>query len=356
MTSTPAALQLENIGVMLGGRPIVQAVSLTLERGQVLALLGPSGCGKTTLLRSIAGLNTTSTGNMLLAGRDCTHDRVQARGIGMVFQHYALFPNMSVLDNVMFGPQTHGVAASSARERAEHLLDLVNLRAHAGKRPAQLSGGQRQRVALARALASEPAVLLMDEPFSALDESFRLPLRRAFRELQRKLGQSCVIVTHDREEAFEIADQVAVMFEGRIVQVAPPRTLWRAPANRQVAEFLGAHNLLEAAHMAEPWTRPHGVWLFPREGVQVLPAHEVVAVGGADLAMSTTGPIRFGGRVLSRYDTLRTEVLEVQLDDGQVVELQVPLQAGQGIDAFVASADDHVVCTVARERLHFLEA
>jgi iron(III) transport system ATP-binding protein len=350
MSSSPLALQLEGVSVQLGARTIVQDVSFSLERGQVLALLGPSGCGKTTLLRSIAGLTPSSAGRIKLAGMDCTREPVQSRGIGMVFQHYALFPNMSVLDNVMFGPLTHGVAELPARGRAEYLLDLVNLRAHVDKRPAQLSGGQRQRVALARALASEPAVLLMDEPFSALDESFRLPLRRAFRELQRKLGQSCVIVTHDREEAFEIADQVAVMFEGQIAQVAPPRALWRAPATRQVAEFLGAHNLVDASLMPETWQRQNGMWLLPREGVQVLPE----SVNAPDAVRNDAHQVRFSGVVRSRYDTLRSDVLEVQLDAGALLVLQVQLESGAGIDHFVASPGDRVICAMARDRMHFL--
>ena len=270
-------LVVQQARAVLGGRSVLGGVDLAIPKGQVLALLGASGCGKTTLLRAIAGLTPLAGGTVVLGGRDITALSAQARGIGVVFQHYALFPNLSVRENVKFGVLADGLGQAEANARADDLLQLVELGAHAHKRPAQLSGGQRQRVALARALARRPALLLMDEPFSALDESFRIPLRRSFRRLQHELGQTCLVVTHDREEAFELADQVAVMFNGQIAQCSAPMELWRRPATRQVADFLGAFNSLDARHAPEPWRRDGGRWMAPVEALRLdgsAPEHE----------------------------------------------------------------------------------
>ncbi|MDC8784350.1 ABC transporter ATP-binding protein [Roseateles koreensis] len=259
----PMQLQVQQARVNLGGRPVLRDVDVSIPQGQVLALLGGSGCGKTTLLRAIAGLQALHGGHIHMGGRDISRVPAQERGMGVVFQNYALFPNLSVLENIKFGVLADGHGQTEATSRANELLQLVELQAQATKVPAQLSGGQRQRVALARALARKPSLLLMDEPFSALDESFRVPLRRSFRHLQRALGQSCLLVTHDREEAFELADQVAVMFDGRIEQCSPPLTLWRRPQTRRVAEFLGAFNLLDARHAPGVLYRDRGHWISP---------------------------------------------------------------------------------------------
>lgn len=263
------ALNVHQARLDLGGRPILQGIDVELGPGQVLALLGASGCGKTTLLRAIAGLQPLDSGRIDVAGRDVTRLPTAQRGIGVVFQHYALFPNLSVGENIAFGLQARGDAAPAQQARVRELLDLVGLGELAARRPRELSGGQRQRVALARALAPQPALLLLDEPFSALDESFRVPLRRAFRRLQRGLDQSCVLVTHDRDEAFELADQVAVMFDGRIAQCCPPAELWQRPASWRVAEFLGAFNRLEARSAPGAWRRDRGGWIAPLAALQV---------------------------------------------------------------------------------------
>ncbi|HLO96824.1 MAG TPA: ABC transporter ATP-binding protein [Burkholderiaceae bacterium] len=249
MERTPL-LSLRGARLRLGTRQVLRGVDLSLQRGEVVALLGASGCGKTTLLRCIAGLSPFDSGSILLDGRDLSELPVQSRGLGFMFQNYALFPNLTVQGNVEFGPLADGLSPAAAAQRAKALLDMVGLGEWAGRRPAQLSGGQRQRVALARALARHPALLLMDEPFSALDEHFRAPLRRAFRQLQRDLQQTCLIVTHDRDEAYELADRVALMIDGEIAQCASPAELWTRPANWQVASFLGAFNLLPADQRA----------------------------------------------------------------------------------------------------------
>ena len=220
----------------------LNGVSLTVEDRAFVALLGPSGSGKTTLLRIIAGLERADSGRIRFGGTDVTDDPVRARGIGFVFQHYALFRHMTVAQNIAFGltvmrrrdrPKRAAITA-----RVEELLALVQLPGLGGRYPAQLSGGQRQRVALARALAREPSILLLDEPFGALDAKVRRELRAALREIHDRVGLTSIFVTHDREEAFALADRVAILASGRIEQYAPPDEIERTPASEFVREFI----------------------------------------------------------------------------------------------------------------------
>jgi len=306
------ALSVQALSLALGGRPVLQGIDLCLERGQTLALLGPSGCGKTSLLRVIAGLITADAGKVCIGGQVVDHLPPQARGVGMMFQSYALFPNLSVRDNIAFGPLAQGWSPARVRARTDELLDLVDLRAHAGQRPAQLSGGQRQRVAMARALAAQPALLLMDEPFSAIDEAFRLPLRRAFRQLQQALSQSCVMVTHDREEAFELADVVAVMLDGRLARIDTPDALLRQPGSVAVARFLGAANLY---HQAPPGLAAVGL-------CQAAPITTLRLCAPAD-----TGGWCFEAVVTARHAGLRGTQLDLRMDDGCALQLILHGQA-----------------------------
>ena len=226
----------------------LQPTSLHVEPGEVLALLGPSGCGKTTLLRLIAGLETLDDGGRIRFGdQDVTHKPVEQRGVGMVFQSYALFPQMSVAANIGYGLRIRGVAAAEEKRVVGELVDLTRLHGLENKRPSELSGGQRQRVALARAVAVRPRVLLLDEPLAALDAKLKESLRDELAELLRRLHITAVHVTHDQQEALAIADRLAVMRAGRIVQVGRGEDLYRAPAHPFVAEFLGRVNRLERA-------------------------------------------------------------------------------------------------------------
>lgn len=227
-------------------------VSLKVETGELVSLLGPSGCGKTTLLRVIAGMDTTDAGSgpILFDGCDVSGDEVGKRRIGFVFQHYALFRHMSAFENVAFGlrarPRRLRLNEAGIRAKVGELLQLVQLQNFAGRYPAQLSGGQRQRVALARALAVEPTVLLLDEPFGALDATVRRDLRRWLRKLHQRIHVTTILVTHDQEEALEVSDRVAVMNKGRIEQFAAPAEIYENPANPFVFKFLGSYNLFRA--------------------------------------------------------------------------------------------------------------
>ena len=239
----PAALAVQGVGKSFGSQPVVQDVNLSVQPGEFLTLLGPSGCGKTTTLNLIAGFLNPDAGSILLEGRDVTHVPVFRRGIGMVFQDYALFPHRTVAENVAFGLRMRRVPRAEIAARVAEALALVQLSGLDARRPAQLSGGQRQRVALARALVIRPAVLLLDEPLSNLDLKLREDMRLEISGLQRKLGITTVLVTHDQGEALVMSDRVAVMRQGRVVQVADPATIYNAPADRFVAEFIGTMNL-----------------------------------------------------------------------------------------------------------------
>ena len=236
---------LESIGHHYGSTEIFKDLGLTIDSGVFFSLLGPSGCGKTTLLRMLAGFVVPDVGRVLFAGQDVTRLPVHRREVGMVFHDYALFPDRSVLANVMFGLEARRVAGSQARAQAMAMLERVGLTQYAMQRPAALSGGQRQRVAMARALVIRPRLLLLDEPLSALDAGLRVELRTLIRQLQREYGITTVFVTHDQQEALAISDQVAVMSQGQIVQVGTPLSVYQQPNSAFAASFVGDANLLE---------------------------------------------------------------------------------------------------------------
>src|SRR5688572_4091510 len=254
-------------------------VSLEVASGELVALLGPSGSGKTTLLRIIAGLDTGDAGSVLLAGEDATDRSARDRGVGFVFQHYALFRHMTVFENVAFGLRVRARGRRPSEEditrRVSQLLELVQLDYLGDRRPTELSGGQRQRVALARALAIEPEVLMLDEPFGALDAKVRLELRRWMRRLHEEMGMTTIFVTHDQEEAMELADRVVVMGQGKIEQIGTPKQIYSNPINPFVYEFLGQVNRL-------PCTVVGGVATIP--GVSVDPAFRVRQFDGPGVA------------------------------------------------------------------------
>ena len=283
------SIVLEDLTKRYGGHPVVNGVSLEVGDGELFVLLGSSGSGKSTLLRMIAGLSEVDAGRVLLHGRDVTDLPPAQRGAGFVFQSYALFRGMSVAENVEFALAVRSVPAAQRRRRCDELLELVGLAGLGGRMPRQLSGGQQQRVALARALAHQPEVLLLDEPFGALDAKVRVELRRTIREIQRELGITTLFVTHDQEEAFELADRLAVLSFGRLLEAGPPDELYLRPETEFVATFLGTANLMVGEAAADgvrlgPVHFPLSTRSEPGEGtggarrVQVLFRPEDVAV------------------------------------------------------------------------------
>jgi sulfate transport system ATP-binding protein len=303
------SIEIRSVSKRFGTFAALNDVSLEVKTGELLALLGPSGSGKTTLLRAIAGLETVDSGSVLFAGEDATSQHVRDRGVGFVFQHYALFRHMTIFDNVAFGlqvrPRRDRASKAEIRDKVMGLLKLVQLDWVADRYPHQLSGGQRQRVALARALAVEPRVLLLDEPFGALDAKVRKELRRWLRRLHDDMHITSVFVTHDQEEALEVADRVVVMNEGRIEQIGTPDEVYEHPATAFVYKFLGSVNLFHGRvhegraeigdlvvdapeHVdannapAEAYARPHEIEVLRDPGDEAaIPAilHRAIAVG-----------------------------------------------------------------------------
>ncbi len=281
------SITLDQVTKRYQGLPVVNDVSLDIGDGEFFVLLGPSGSGKSTLLRAIAGLAGVDHGRIALHGRDVTHVSARERGVGLVFQNYALFRHMTVADNIEFALRVRRVKATQRRQRRQELLRLVALEGMDERLPAQLSGGQQQRVAVARALAHQPEVLLLDEPFGALDAKIREELRRTIRQVQRELGITTVLVTHDQEEAFALADRIGVMNLGRLLEIGKPQELYARPATRFVATFLGAANLILARQT--------------RDGIRF---------GNAPVSASAAGPLH-GAREHEVVAVVRPEEVEI---------------------------------------------
>jgi sulfate/thiosulfate transport system ATP-binding protein len=304
-------IEVRNVSKRFGTFQALDDVSLAVPAGSLTALLGPSGSGKSTLLRVIAGLEVPDAGEVVIDGEDATGVAPQRRGVGFVFQHYAAFKHMTVRDNIAFGLTVRRRPRHEIKERVDELLQLVQLRGLGDRYPAQLSGGQRQRMALARALAVEPSVLLLDEPFGALDARVRKELRRWLRRLHDEVHVTTVLVTHDQEEAMDVADRVALLNEGRIEQIGKPRDLYEHPANEFVMGFVGPVNRL-----GETFVRPHDLelQLLPNGTTAEAMVERVVHLGfevRVELVLDD-------GRHVSAQLT-RDEVEELELTDGQIV-------------------------------------
>ena len=329
------SIEVRHLTRRFGSFRALDDVSLNIETGELVALLGPSGCGKTTLLRIIAGLETADTGSVLFGGEDTTDVDVRHRQVGFVFQHYALFRHMTVFENVAFGlrvkPRASRPSEAAIKEKVMNLLHLVQLDWLADRHPAQLSGGQRQRIALARALAVEPRILLLDEPFGALDAKVRKELRRWLRRLHDELDVASVFVTHDQEEALEVADRVVLMNAGRVEQVGTPREVWEHPATPFVYSFLGEVNALSGQANAGTW-QGHGLSLPAPElpHAQNTPATAYVRPHEIEILHAGSGvtgiPVRIGHvNLLGHSAHLELE----RLDTSETLEASLPLQAYQ---------------------------
>jgi sulfate transport system ATP-binding protein len=325
-------IEVRNLSKSFGTYHALNNVSLTVADGELMALLGPSGSGKTTLLRIIAGLDQTDDGEVLIHGQDLSKQAVRDRRVGFVFQHYSLFKNMSVFENVAFGlrvrPRQERPSDAEIKRRVDELLGLVQLDPFAQRYPTQLSGGQRQRVALARALAIEPKVLLLDEPFGALDARVRKELRRWVRKLHKEINVTSVFVTHDQEEALELADRIAIMNVGQIEQVATPSEAYDRPATQFVSEFLGFANRLPC-HVENGIARLGGFALptelddYVGEAVAYVRPHEIglSRANGHDIAQATIDSIVALGPTARVDLAFGKERLEVLVDRERLAEL-----------------------------------
>ena len=341
------SIAIRNVSKDFGTFKALRDVSLDIESGELVALLGPSGCGKTTLLRIIAGLETADQGNILFSGEDTTDVHVRERNVGFVFQHYALFRHMSVFDNVAFGlrmkPRALRPTEAVIKQKVHDLLGLVQLDWLADRYPAQLSGGQRQRIALARALAVEPKVLLLDEPFGALDAKVRKELRRWLRRLHDDLHVTSIFVTHDQEEALEVADRVVLMNSGKVEQIGSPQQVWDHPASPFVYGFLGDVNLFNGrAHEGEMLIGEdhHGVRLSSPEHSQAQDAKAFAYVRPHDLdvrryvagANQTSGQRGIPAKLVRAIvvgPIARLELLPLDASaagSGDIIEAQIPAQ------------------------------
>ncbi|ABD69488.1 Sulphate transport system permease protein 1 [Rhodoferax ferrireducens T118] len=347
------SIEIRNVSKDFGTFHALRSVNLDIESGELVALLGPSGCGKTTLLRIIAGLETADQGHIVVNGADTTSKHVRERNVGFVFQHYALFRHMSVFDNVAFGlrmkPKATRPAEAVIKQKVHELLGLVQLDWLADRYPSQLSGGQRQRIALARALAVEPEVLLLDEPFGALDAKVRKELRRWLRRLHDDLHVTSIFVTHDQEEALEVADRVVLMNSGQVEQIGSPQEVWDHPASPFVYGFLGDVNLFHGrAHEGEMLIGEdqHGLRLASPEHSDVQDSKAFAYVRPHDLdvqryvvGLNTADQPRGIVAKLTRAMVIgpiaRLELLPLDASaagSGDIIEAQIPAQHYRELD------------------------
>ena len=329
------AAQLRDVSQVFGDFTAVDGINLDIASQKLTTLLGPSGCGKTTTLRMIAGYSQPTSGSILINGRDATRLPPEKRNLGMVFQSYALFPHMSVADNVGYGLKLRKVAAPERRKRVVEALDMVGLGHLAERRPKALSGGQQQRVALARAIAIRPDILLLDEPLSNLDARLRLQMRAEIRRIQQETGLTVVLVTHDQEEALEMSDDMVLMRGGKIIQQGSPQDVFQRPANRFVAEFMGYENFFATPEHAQATVRPENLQLIGRgetlnSGAHNLPAVITqIAYRGVDVMVRATATDSTGTAV----DLLAS----VRADSGATSRLH--LEPGAEITAAIRPAD-----------------
>ncbi len=328
MSDRSAPLAIRGLSKSFRGLTALEDVDLELPAGRLISFLGPSGCGKTTLLRIIAGLETPSAGQVYLGPTELTAVPAHRRNVGMVFQSYALFPHLNVAENVAYGLRIRGVSRRERERRAEELLELVQLPGAGHRHPAQLSGGQRQRVAMARALALDPDLFLLDEPLSALDAKLRLDMQVELKRLQRRLGITTIIVTHDQDEAMTMADLVVVMGDNRVQQMGPPLEVYRRPVNRFVADFIGINNFLPARVAGADGVEVLGRRLAipPPPGAS---GEVTVSIRPEDVRMHLETPAgaAFEGRVTFVRDVGRLVETLVRVGEHEIAVIGAPKQA-----------------------------
>src|ERR1700722_3477843 len=353
VASAMPLLRIDAVVKTFGQFRAVDGLSLDIQAGEFFALLGPSGCGKTTLLRMLAGFETPDSGRILLNGKDIARVPPHQRPVNMMFQSYALFPHLDVRDNIAFGLKRARMPRAEIYTRVAEMVALVKLDGLERRKPDQLSGGQRQRVALARSLARRPQVLLLDEPLAALDKKLRESTQLELMELQRRLGMTFVIVTHDQEEAMTVADRIGVMDQGRLEQVATPRELYEAPSSRWVAEFVGDVNIFEGqvesreASRLMISTRDAGTIAVAEPRHPIAKAIVCVAIRPEKVKLSRRGPVSDAvhAHAINRLEGIVTDVgylggvtsYKVKLDSGAVIRSSMANTARIDIDAYSAS-------------------
>jgi putrescine transport system ATP-binding protein len=346
-------LRIDGVVKRFGGFTAVDKLSLDIRAGEFFALLGPSGCGKTTLLRMLAGFETPDAGRIALDGRDIAQVLPHQRPVNMMFQNYALFPHLNVRDNIAFGLRRASMPRPQIDARVAEMVALVKLEGLEKRKPDQLSGGQKQRVALARSLARRPQVLLLDEPLAALDKKLRESTQAELMELQRRLGMTFIIVTHDQEEAMMVADRIGVMDSGRLEQVATPRQLYEAPSSRWIAEFVGDINMIEGQierseeHRLTISTRNAGTIIAAEPRQPFTKATICVAIRPEKVKLSRRGPVSDapGAIPMNRLEGVVAEVnylggittYKVKLDTGAVLRASMANTARLDMNAYSAS-------------------
>jgi putrescine transport system ATP-binding protein len=360
-------LRIDTVVKKFGSFRAVDRLSLDIRAGEFFALLGPSGCGKTTLLRMLAGFEIPDEGRILLDGKDIAQLLPHQRPVNMMFQNYALFPHLDVRDNIAFGLKRAGMARAEIATRVAEMVALVKLEGLERRKPDQLSGGQKQRVALARSLARRPRLLLLDEPLAALDKKLRESTQFELIELQRRLGLTFIIVTHDQDEAMTVADRIGVMDAGRLEQVATPRELYEAPRSRWVAEFVGDVNILEGQLQSREANRlmiatgDAGTIAVAEPRQAIVTTAVCVAIRPEKIKLSRRGPVSdaLGAHAINRLEGIVTDVsylggvttYKIKLDTGAVLRSSMANTARLDVDAYQAcqrvvawfTADDCVV-------------
>jgi sulfate/thiosulfate transport system ATP-binding protein len=362
------SIQLEQVNKAFGSQPVVRDFTLQIETGELFVLLGASGSGKSTLLRMIAGLAEVDSGKILLNDTDVTHLPPQQRGTGFVFQNYSLFRHMTVAQNIGFGLSIRRTRRQVRAQRVNELLDLIDLSGYGERLPTQLSGGQQQRVALARALAYQPSVLLLDEPFGALDVKIRAQLRQNLREIHKRLGLTAILVTHDQEEAFDIADRIGIIEQGELLEVGAPSELYRRPQSLFTATFLGSTNILRARRNGTTvYVGDAGIPAPPEtvhltgQSVEVLcrpeevelsaarpPAHKSLIGSGLVEVIAFAGPVL---RVSVRLTGKDEQVIQALLTPAEVRERGIEL----GQQVWVSLKDFHLLPTNGAQKAAVVE-
>ena len=312
-----AYLTLSKITKRYGDALVVDDFNLDMEKGEFVSFLGPSGCGKTTTLRMVAGFEIPTSGKIILSGDDITSKAPNQRNVGMIFQAYALFPNMTVAQNIGFGLRIRKEPESAVTQRVKEMISLINLEKHADKYPYQLSGGQQQRVALARALANRPQVLLLDEPLSALDAKIRVSLRNEIRAIQKTLGITAIFVTHDQEEALSISDRVVVMYDGKVEQLGTPSDIYNFPKTAFVANFVGTLNTANA-EVVDP-----AKGLISVDGVQFGTTKDLKSMKKGDQVRMSIRPERFSFASEEKKENVLDCTIENITFLGSIVRIQV---------------------------------